>query len=233
MIIKKLLTKYLILTIQFGNIYPIKEGICMNHKYIVTENKVIVSDEKGNLRVTNNNNLNERLKLENNWEVLEKKYKSLDELVDNLTKELEKPIHDIKRITRDFILIYGANILIILVSTGFTLASYVLALLVASTCGIHINYEKKETEEIKKKLELARLNRRLAGAQRNEALSALISLSESENVHVEEFTYNKEYTVDDNYDYTFTEAEYVEPEKPLSLARIKRVCREKLDKKRR
>lgn len=205
----------------------------MNHKYVVTENKVIVSDEHGNLKVTNNNNLNERLKLENNLEVLDKKYKSLDELNDNLIKELENPKHDIKRITRDFILIYGANILVFSAVTGFTWVSGIIALLGASICGIHINYEKKETEAIKKKLEVARLNKRLAGAQRNEALSALISLIESENIHVEEFIYNKEYTVDDNYDYTFTEAEYVEPEKPLSLARIKRVCREKLDKKRR
>ena len=205
----------------------------MNNKFIVTENNVIVSDEKGNLKVTNNRNLNKRLKLENNLEVLHKKYESLEEIVDNLTIELEKPKHNIKRITRDFILIYGANILVVSIATGFTLVSGIIALLGASVCGIHINYEKKQTEEIKKKLELATLNKRLVGERRNEALSALIKLKSSENVFVEELTPNKEYTVDDNYEYTFKEAEYVEPEKPLSLARIKRVYREKLDKKRR
>lgn len=166
-------------------------------------------------------------------EELDKKYKILDELNDNLIKELENPKHDIKRITRDFILIYGANILVFSAITGFTWVSDIFALLGASICGIHINYVKKETEEIKKKLEIARLNRRLVGEKRNEALSALISLIDSDNIYVEEFTTNKEYTVDDNYEYTFKESEYVEPEKNLSLARIKRVCREKLDKKRR
>lgn len=52
-------------------------------------------------------------------------------------------------------------------------------------------------------------------------------------MYTEKFTLNKEHTVANNYDYVFTKAEYVEPEKHLSLARIKRVCRETLDKKRR
>ena len=188
----------------------------MNNKFIVTQNEVIISDEHGNLKVLDNNNLREQLKLENNLEDLNIKYNELDEKQKNLHNDLKKIDVDKKKSLIIIIIKYALVVLLYAIATNFNIFPGIFSVLMSVFGGIEIvienKHRKKKKQELEKELKVVRLNKSLASNERNIVLKALIDLKSSEKTFVEEFEINYEYSVDDNYDYTFTEAEILKEE---------------------
>lgn len=212
----------------------------MNNKFIVTgadQEEIVVSSDKGDLKVFPNNNLRKILKLKNNIEILNGECEKLENEYEELKEERSKISAESKQKTKGMIILGGIGILIFSAITSFSGFSLVFSSAIALGVSIDIfaiqKTAKEELKTIKSHLEVTALNQRLAREKRYSATEELALLLASKEKFKEEFTLNKEYTVDNNYDYVFTKAEYVEPEKNFSLARIKRVCRETLDKKRR
>lgn len=212
----------------------------MNNKFITiqgNDDKVIVSNEFGELKVFSNNNIREKLKLENNIEILTKEYDKVENEYNELKKIKIETTDDAKKQTKETLIFGGVGAFFISAITSFSVISVLVSTAIALGIGADVIAiqltAKKKQKNISSQLEVAALNKRLAYNKKYAATEKLIELLENKEILKEEFIPNHEYTVDDNYDYVFTKAEYVEPEKNLSLARIKRVCREKLDKKRR